>query len=46
MKKLIQKFKDWIFKEEDWIDDIIRNGLHYPKTKQDDQIISWLKRNR
>lgn len=46
MKKIIQKIKDWLFKEDDWVDDIIRNGLHYPRTKQDEQIISWLKKHR
>lgn len=46
MVKLIQKIKDWLFKEDDWIDDIIRNGLHYKNTEQDDKIISWLKKYR
>lgn len=46
MKRIIQKIKDWLFTEEDWVDDIIRNGLHYPRTKQDERIISWLKKHR
>ena len=45
MKQLIQRFKDWLFKEEDWVDDIIRNGMSYHGSKKEDDFVRWLKRN-